>query len=78
MKHHESADDDGTNVKHPQHESSEPLARRHPHEPRSVGRQGHSDVESGQEDTDRRGADAHQQRTKNDAQVNRNSREGRR
>ena len=78
MKHQESPDDDGKNVKHPQHESSEPLARRHPQEPRSVGRQGHSDVEGGQEDTDRWGADAHQERTKNDAQVNRSSREGRR
>lgn len=73
MKHRESPDDDGTHVKRPQHESSEPLARRHPHEPRSVGRQGHSDVESGQEDTDRWGADAHEERTKNDAHANRDS-----
>ncbi|HTR11197.1 MAG TPA: hypothetical protein VMJ11_31990 [Paraburkholderia sp.] len=78
MKHHETSDDDGRNVKSPQHESSEPLARRHPHEPRSVGRQGHSDLESGMEDTDRWGSDARQERTKNDTPVNRNSREGRR
>jgi hypothetical protein len=74
---HETRDDDGTNVKHPQHESSEPVARRHPHEPRSVGRQGHHDLESGMEDTDRWGADAHQEHTNNDEHVNRNSRERR-
>jgi hypothetical protein len=78
MKHRETPDDDGQNVKQPQHESSEPLARRHPHEPRSVGRQGHRDLESGMEDTDRWGGDAYQERTKNDAHVNRNSRQGRR
>jgi hypothetical protein len=78
MKHSETPDDDSTNVKRPQHESSEPVARRHPHEPRSVGRQAHSDVESGQQDTDRWGADDYQQRTKNDEHVNRNSRQVRR
>jgi hypothetical protein len=77
-ENHETAEHDSTHVKQPQHESSEPVTRRHPHEPRSVGRQGHRDLENGMEDTDRWGGDAYQERTKNDAQVNRNSREGRR
>ncbi|SDD18421.1 hypothetical protein [Paraburkholderia lycopersici] len=78
MKQHESPDEDGMNVKRPQHEGSEPLARRHPQAPRSVGRQGHSDRESGIEDTDRWGGDAYQERTKDDSGASPDSREGRR
>ena len=59
MKQHESPDEDGTNVKRPQHEGSEPLARRHPQAPRSVGRQGHSDRESGTSRTRTAGAAMH-------------------
>ncbi|MEX3820640.1 hypothetical protein AB3X93_20390, partial [Paraburkholderia sp. BR14262] len=78
MKQPETPDDDGPNVKSPQHDGSEPLARRPPHEPRSGGRQGPSDGASGQAAPDRRGGDAYQERTQNDEPVNRNSREGRR
>lgn len=60
-------------VKRPGHEGSEPLGRRDPHDPRSVGRQGHRDLERGLEDTDRRGGDDYQRRTQNDAHANRNA-----
>ncbi len=67
--------EDDAPVKHPRHEGGEPVAAKHPHEPRSVGVQGHEDLQRGLEDTDRRGGDAYQERTQNDAQVNRNTRE---
>lgn len=67
--------EDDAPVKHPRHEGGEPVATKHPHEPRSVGVQGYEDLERGLEDTDRRGGDAWQERTQNDAQVNRNTRE---
>jgi hypothetical protein len=67
--------EDDAPVKHPRHEGGEPVAAKHPHEPRSVGVQGHEDLERGLEDTDRWGGDAYQERTQNDAQVNRNTRE---
>ncbi|WP_322041844.1 hypothetical protein [Paraburkholderia sp. J67] len=66
--------EDDAKVKHPRHEGGEPVAAKHPHEPRSVGVQGHEDLERGLEDTDRRGGDAYQERTQNDAQANRNTR----
>ncbi|MBB2999216.1 MAG: hypothetical protein V4793_41440 [Paraburkholderia tropica] len=65
--------EEAQSVKHPRHEGGEPVGSRHPHEPRSVGVQGHRDLERGLEDTDRRGGDAYQSRTQNDAQANRNA-----
>ncbi|WP_321882962.1 hypothetical protein [Paraburkholderia bannensis] len=67
--------EDDAPVKHPRHEGGEPVATKPSHEPRSVGVQGHQDLERGLEDTDRRGGDAYQERTQNDAQVNRNTKE---
>jgi hypothetical protein len=67
--------EDDAPVKHPRHEGGEPVAAKHPHEPRSVGVQGHEDLERGLEDTDRWGGDAYQERTQNDAQANENTRE---
>lgn len=59
--------------KHPRHEGDEPIAQRDPHEPRSVGKQGHEDLQRGVEDTDLRGGDDYQRRTQNDHHANRNS-----
>jgi hypothetical protein len=67
--------EDDAPVKHPRHEGGEPVATKHPHEPRSVGVQGHEDLKRGLEDTDRWGGDAYQERTQNDAQANENTRE---
>ncbi|WP_321782845.1 hypothetical protein [Paraburkholderia sp. J94] len=69
----EPSQEEAQSVKHPRHEGGEPVATRHPHEPRSVGVQGHRDLERGLEDTDRWGGDAYQSRTQNDAQANRNA-----
>ena len=65
--------EDDAPVKHPRHEGGEPVAAKHPHEPRSVGVQGHEDLERGLEDTDRWGGDAYQERTQNDANANSNA-----
>ncbi|MBN3853558.1 MULTISPECIES: hypothetical protein [unclassified Paraburkholderia] len=70
--------DEDAKVKHPRHEGGEPVATKHPHEPRSVGVQGHEDLERGLEDTDRWGGDAYQERTQNDAQANKNTRNAKR
>lgn len=59
--------------KRPRHEGDEPIAQRDEHEPRSVGKQGHRDLERGLEDTDLRGGSDYQQRTQNDSHANRNS-----
>lgn len=59
--------------KHPRHEGDEPIAQRDEHEPRSVGKQGHRDLERGLEDTDLRGGGDYQERTQNDHHANRNS-----
>ncbi|WP_322101582.1 hypothetical protein [Paraburkholderia sp. J41] len=66
--------DESANTKHPQHEGGEPVGRNDSHSPRSVGEQGRRDIESGMQDTDRRGGGEYQQRTGNDAQANENSR----
>jgi len=60
------------------HESDESAESQHEHEPREVGRQAHSDLEHGLEDTDRRGGDDYQERTQDDAHVNENSAQKRR
>jgi hypothetical protein len=64
---------DHANVRHPRHEGGEPVARRDPTAPRSVGEQAHHDLEQGLEDTDRRGGDDYQRRTQNDNHANRNA-----
>lgn len=73
MKPHEThtQSDDANTTKQPQHESGEPHGRSDEHATRSVGRQAHRDVESGMQDTDRRGGDDYQKRTGNGAHVNR-------
>lgn len=57
----------------PRHEGDEPIAQRGADAPRSVGKQGHRDLERGVEDTDLRGGGDYQQRTQNDGHANRNS-----
>ncbi|MBN3758017.1 hypothetical protein G3N95_34235 [Paraburkholderia sp. Tr-20389] len=55
------------------HESDQSADSQNEHEPRGVGKQAHSDLEHGLEDTDRRGGDDYQERTQNDAHANENS-----
>ncbi|MEX3934680.1 hypothetical protein AB4Y32_23320 [Paraburkholderia phymatum] len=55
------------------HESDQSAGSQEEHEPRGVGKQAHSDLEHGLEDTDLRGGSDYQARTQNDANVNRNS-----
>ncbi|CAD6549180.1 hypothetical protein ACFQ3P_23490 [Paraburkholderia sabiae] len=55
------------------HESDQSMESQHEHEPRGVGKQAHSDLEHGLEDTDRRGGGDYQERTQNDEHVNENS-----
>jgi hypothetical protein len=64
---------DKSTSKHPRHEGDEPIAQRDEQEPRSVGKQGHRDLERGLEDTDLRGGGDYQERTQNDQHANRNS-----
>jgi hypothetical protein len=59
--------------KRPRHEGDEPIAQRDEQEPRSVGKQGHRDLQRGLEDTDIRGGGEYQQRTQDDDQANSNS-----
>jgi hypothetical protein len=54
-------------------ESDQSAGSQEEHEPRGVGKQAHSDLEHGLEDTDLRGGSDYQARTQNDANVNRNS-----
>jgi len=59
--------------KRPRHEGDEPIAQRDKSEPRSVGKQGHRDLERGLQDTDLRGGGEYQERTQNDDHANSNS-----
>jgi hypothetical protein len=62
--------------KPPRHEGDEPIAQRDEQEPRSVGKQGHRDLERGLKDTDLRGGGEYQENTQNDGHANRNSQPG--
>jgi hypothetical protein len=55
------------------HEADQDPESQHEDLPRHVGKQAHEDLERGLEDTDRRGGDAYQARTQNDAPTNVNS-----
>ncbi|MPW18477.1 hypothetical protein GCT13_16530 [Paraburkholderia sp. CNPSo 3157] len=55
------------------HENDQSAGSQEEHEPRGVGKQAHSDLEHGLEDTDLRGGGDYQARTQNDAHANRNS-----
>jgi hypothetical protein len=60
------------------HETDQNAESQHEHEPRDVGKQAHSDLEHGMEDTDRRGGEDYQERTQNDEHANENSADKRR
>lgn len=55
------------------HETDQSPESQHEDDPRGVGKQAHRDLERGLEDTDRRGGDAYQERTQNDAHTNANA-----
>lgn len=55
------------------HENDQQAESQHEEEPRHVGKQAHSDVERGLQDTDRRGGGEYQQKTQNDAHTDVNS-----
>jgi hypothetical protein len=57
------------------HETDQSAESQHEEGTREVGRQAHQDLARGLTDTDRRGGDAYQQRTQDDANVNTQSRE---
>lgn len=52
------------------HETDQSAESQHEEGTREVGRQAHQDLSRGLTDTDRRGGDAYQQRTQNDANAN--------
>jgi hypothetical protein len=52
------------------HEADQDAESQHEHGTRRVGRQAHEDLARGLTDTDRRGGDAYQKQTQNDANVN--------
>ncbi|CAB3792357.1 hypothetical protein [Pararobbsia alpina] len=52
------------------HETDQDAESQHEQGTRRVGRQAHQDLARGLTDTDRRGGDAYQQQTQNDANVN--------
>ncbi|WP_236002398.1 hypothetical protein [Paraburkholderia elongata] len=52
------------------HETDQSAESQHEEGTRAVGRQAHQDLSRGLTDTDRRGGDAYQQRTQNDANAN--------
>jgi hypothetical protein len=52
------------------HEADQDAESQHEHGTRRVGRQAHEDLARGLTDTDRRGGDAYQQQTQNDANAN--------
>jgi hypothetical protein len=52
------------------HETDQSAESQHEDGTRAVGRQAHQDLSRGLTDTDRRGGDAYQQRTQNDANAN--------
>jgi hypothetical protein len=52
------------------HETDQLAESQHEDGTRAVGRQAHQDLSRGLTDTDRRGGDAYQQRTQNDANAN--------
>lgn len=55
------------------HENDQNAQSQHDEEPRRVGKQAHSDVEHGLQDTDRRGGGEYQEKTQNDAHADVNS-----
>ncbi|CAD6515608.1 hypothetical protein LMG28727_01166 [Paraburkholderia kirstenboschensis] len=55
------------------HESDQSAGSQHDEEPRPIGKQAHSDVERGLQDTDRRGGGEYQEKTQNDAQADVNT-----
>jgi hypothetical protein len=55
------------------HETDQDPESQHEDNPRHVGKQAHSDIERGLEDTDRRGGGEYQQKTQNDAHTDVNS-----
>ena len=52
------------------HETDQSVESQHEEGTRDVGRQAHKDLSRGLTDTDRRGGDAYQQRTQNNANAN--------
>jgi hypothetical protein len=64
------ADEDQENVAPLPHETDQLAESQHEEGTRAVGRQAHQDFSRGLTDTDRRGGDAYQQRTQNDANTN--------
>lgn len=59
------------------HESDQTSGSQEEREPRAVGKQAHSDIEQGIEDTDLRGGRDYQERTQNDTHANVNSKKKR-
>jgi hypothetical protein len=55
------------------HETDQTAESQHEDDPRRVGKQAHSDLQRGLQDTDRRGGDEYQEKTQNDAHSNANS-----
>jgi hypothetical protein len=55
------------------HENDQNAQSQHDEDPRRVGKQAHSDVEHGLQDTDRRGGGEYQEKTQNDAHADVNS-----
>src|ERR1700730_9437472 len=64
------ADEDQENVAPLPHETDQSAESQHEEGTRAVGRQAHQDLSRGLTDTDRRGGDAYQKRTQNDANAN--------
>jgi hypothetical protein len=69
-KHPESLQDAAAPLPH---ENDQSAGSQHDEEPRRVGKQAHSDVERGLQDTDRRGGGEYQEKTQNDAQADVNT-----
>lgn len=69
-KHPESLEDAAAPLPH---ENDQSASSQHDEEPRRVGKQAHSDVERGLQDTDRRGGGEYQEKTQNDAQADVNT-----
>ena len=67
------ADDDHDDDAPLPHETDQSAESQHEDGTRAVGRQAHQDLSHGLTDTDRRGGDAYQQRTQNDANANTHS-----
>ncbi|MFM0393616.1 hypothetical protein [Paraburkholderia phytofirmans] len=55
------------------HENDQSPESQHEEDPRRVGKQAHSDIERGLQDTDRRGGGEYQEKTQNDAHTDVNS-----